>query len=139
MVRRPGSIINNLLDNFSHPSWFDHWESDWGYSIPSVDIREKDDHFLLEAELPGLEEKDVEITVEDSHLVIRGERQEEKRSEKENYLIRERRATKFERSFRLSDKVDRERIEASFKNGVLTVLAYKRPESKPSKIMIKAS
>ena len=135
MIRHPASLCN-ALENFDHSRWFDHWERDW----PSVDIQEKNDHYILEAELPGVEEKDIEITVEDDQLIIKGggshERTEE---EKSNYLIRERRATKFERAFRLSDKVDQERVEATFKNGVLSVVAHKKPHTTPSQIKIKSS
>lgn len=139
MMRRPGSILN-LLDNFNHSNWFDHWEDDWDYTIPAVNIREENDRYVLEAELPGLEEKDVKLSVEHSQLTIRGERVEEKKNEKKDkYLIRERRAAKFERSFTLSDKIDTEHIDATFKNGILTIVAHKKPTAKPATIKIKAA
>lgn len=134
-LRRPGNWLN-LLDDFNH--WIYETEgTDKDYSLPTVDVREEKDHYLLEAEMPGLTEKDVDIKLEGNLLSIKAEKQEKEESKKDGYLIRERRSRSYSRSFVLPDDVDPEKIEASFKNGVLDLRMPKKPESKPKQIPVK--
>ena len=109
------------------------------YRTPSVDIVENDDRYVLEAELTGLTEKDVDLKVEDNLLTISSKKTEEKKEEKRSYLLRERKDYQFTRSFVLPKDVDREHISASFKNGLLTLDLPKLPETKPRKIDIKTN
>ncbi|TFG58889.1 MAG: Hsp20/alpha crystallin family protein [Spirochaetales bacterium] len=110
----------------------------WNSRVPSVDIREENDKYILEAELPGLSEKDIEVKLETNLLTISSVKKEEKEEKKNGYLLRERRSSSFCRSFVLPKDADREKLEAAFKNGVLTVELHKNPEAKPRNIEIKA-
>jgi HSP20 family protein len=105
---------------------------------PAVDIVEKDKEFEITAELPGLDEKNVEVKFADGFLTIKGEKREEKEEKKKDYYLSERRFGSFQRSFQVPDSVDPDKISASFKNGVLTVTLPKSPEAqkKEKKIAI---
>lgn len=105
--------------------------------FPAVDVREEDDKYVVEAELPGLTEQDVSVHLEDNLLVIESEKQEEETSDGPSYLYRERRQKSFRRAFSLPKDVDRESIEALFTNGLLVLSLSKLPEAKPREIKIK--
>lgn len=108
----------------------------WEARIPAVDVREEKDRYVLEAELPGLTEKDIEVKVEDNLLTI-SSKKDEKREEKRNgYLIRERRSSAFQRSFVLPTDVDKENITAQFKNGILTLDMKKLASAQPKSIPV---
>ena len=96
--------------------------------MPSIDVRETDGEVIVEAELPGAEEKDVDVTVRDGVLTIKGEKKSEREEKKQDYHLMERSYGSFERSFRLPDSIDEERIAAHFDKGVLKVTLPKRPE-----------
>ena len=108
--------------------------------MPSVDVVESEKGYELTAELPGMDEKDIEVKVVNDTLTIKGEKQEEKEEKKKDYYLRERSFGSFERSFGIPEGVDGDKIEASFKKGVLTVMLPKKLEAqKPAKkIGIKA-
>ncbi len=107
-----------------------------GHSMPAVDIAEKDKFFELSAELPGLDETNIEIKLSDGNLLIRGEKMEEIEENKKGYYLSERHYGAFERIFNLPKGIDPERIEASFSKGVLTVKMPKKPEAiKPEKVI----
>ena len=102
-----------------------------------VDIREDQDHFYVEAELPGFKKDDVEITLENQTLTIAAERREDKREEKKGeLLLHERRYRRFLRSFTLPPTVDEQSVNAKLADGVLTVTLNKREETKPRKITV---
>jgi HSP20 family protein len=96
------------------------------FGWPHVDVRENDSQFKVCAELPGLEEKDVEVTFADGVITLKGE----KRMEDEPTLYSERWAGSFERQIVLGDAVDPDNVKATFKNGVLTVILAKKPEAR---------
>jgi HSP20 family protein len=101
-----------------------------GFTLtPHVDVRETDKEIVVEAELPGIDQKDISLALQDGVLTIRGEKKHEHDEEKENYRMMERRYGSFQRSLRLPDTVDEDRVEASFDNGVLKVSLPKRPEA----------
>jgi len=104
---------------------------------PAVDVRETDEGYTLEAELPGLTEKDIDVHVEGNLLTISSAAREQKDEKKDGYVVRERRSTSFRRSFVLPRDVDSTNIEASYRNGVLTLDLHKTPESKPRTIQVK--
>ena len=108
---------------------------------PAVDVRETENEYVLEAELPGLTEADVEVKVEDNLLTIasskKEEKKDEKNEEKNGYLIRERRSAQFSRSFVLPKDVDSEKIDGVYRNGILSLHLAKKPEAKPKSIKIK--
>lgn len=103
-------------------------EAAWA-TAPAVDVTETDKAYELTAELPGLSEKDLDLKIANDVLTIKGEKQEEKEEKKKDYYLSERRCGTFERSFRLPEGVDTDKIEASFKNGVLKVMLPKTPEA----------
>lgn len=106
---------------------------------PAVDITEKEKEYEITAELPGLDENNVEVKFADGLLTIKGEKREEKEEKKKDYYLSERRFGSFQRSFQVPDGVDADKIAANFKNGVLTVTLPKSPEAqkKEKKIAIK--
>ena len=108
-----------------------------GSWVPAVNILERQDAMLITADLPGLKAEDVEVTVEDGTLSIRGERKLEETSEGESYHRVERLYGVFERTFTLPNSVDVERIEARFSNGEMALTLPKREESKPRSVKIK--
>ena len=103
---------------------------------PSVDIYEKDNELILSAEIPGVEEKDVEISIEDNVLTLKGERKFEHETNEENYHRIERAYGTFVRSFTLPQYVDQENIKAAHENGLLKIHMPKKPELKPRKVKI---
>ena len=105
--------------------------------IPTVDVREEEGRYLLEAELPGLTEKDIEVKVEENLLTISSVKEEKKEEKKDGYLMKERRSSSFCRSFVLPRDAEKEKIEANFKNGLLTLEIPKTEKAKPRSIDIK--
>jgi HSP20 family protein len=103
---------------------------------PAVDVKETAEAYVLSAELPGLEKKDIHITLEDSVLTLAGERRFEKEADKDNYHRIERAYGSFTRSFTLGGGVDGEKVQAAFKDGVLTVTVPKTEETRPRQIEI---
>ncbi len=97
--------------------------------LPAADVVEKDNRYEITAELPGLDEKNVEVTVADNVLTIKGEKKDEKEEKKKDYYRSERRFGAFERSFQLPSGVEQSKIEASFQKGVLTVTIPKTEEA----------
>ena len=100
----------------------------WG-GAPAVDVVETDNAYGLTADLPGIDEKNIEVKLTQGGLTIKGEKQEEKEEKKKDYYLHERQIGSFERHFALPEGVDTDKIEASFKNGVLTVRLPKKPEA----------
>jgi len=103
---------------------------------PAVDIYESENQLVLKAEIPGVDEKDVEIKIEDNTLSIKGERKFEKETKEENYHRIERSYGSFYRSFTLPNYVDQDKIHAEHENGVLKITMPKRTELKPRKVKI---
>jgi len=138
--------VDRLFDEFDRDFWaapfrrssFDiepFWRRQLtGASVPAVDIVEKDHAFEVTADLPGLDEKNVEVKLTDGVLIIKGEKQEEKEEKKKDFYLHERHFGAFERSFRVPETVDGDKIEAQFKKGVLTLTLPKKPDArKPEK------
>jgi HSP20 family protein len=117
--------IDRLFEDFSngfglarHDGFFGTW--------PSIEVREDDKKYYVEAELPGMDEKDVEVTLLDNLLTIRGERREEKSDARQQWS--ERYFGSFERRIRLDAEVDPDNVSATFKKGVLKIEIAKAPE-----------
>ena len=106
---------------------------------PDIDVIDRKDELVVRADLPGLEEKNVQVEIRDGELTIRGERTEEREEKTEDYYRAERWEGSFYRSLELPPSVDTERAEAKFKNGVLEIHLPKTKETKGKKIEIKAS
>jgi HSP20 family protein len=125
--------VNRLFNTL-----FDAGESTGQRWVPSMDLTEADDHFLLKADLPGLSEEDVNIEVQDTSLTISGERRAEHEQRERGWYRVERQFGRFSRSLTLPEGVDPEGIAAEFDRGVLTVRIPKPEERKPRRVQIKA-
>ena len=111
----------------------DMFTSNWS---PAVDIYETGNELVLTAEVPGIDEKDIEIKVEDNTLTLKGERKFEKETKEENFHRIERSYGSFFRAFSLPNSIDADRIQAEHENGVLRVVMPKRQELKPTTVTI---
>ena len=105
---------------------------------PAVDIREDENSFIIEAELPGMSKEDIHLEVEQNMLSIKGERKFERKDEQENYHFVERSYGSFYRSFTLPKNVNTEEISAEHKDGMLVITVPKAEEVKPKKVEIKS-
>jgi HSP20 family protein len=112
----------------------------FGFSAPAVDVSEDDKAYRITAELPGMSEKDVDVSISHDTIVLKGEKRDEKEEKAKNYHVSERFYGSFQRSFGLPEGVDRDKIEAGFAKGVLTITLPKKPEvvKQQKKIEIKA-
>ena len=127
--------FDNYLDSFFNDSFLS--PSDRIFNrLPAVDIRETEKSYVLEADLPGFDEKDIDIHLDSNTLTIQSKKDEEKKEDKNGYMIQERRQSSFSRSFTLPDNSDRESISAAFKNGVLSVEIGKLAEAQKRVIQI---
>jgi HSP20 family protein len=113
------------------PSWRMEWE-------PAIDVIERDDRFVVKAELPGMKEKDIDVSVVGNRLVLRGERKAESEVKKEDYYYSERSYGSFARSIDIPSDVDARKIEANYDDGVLEINLPKTPGIKPKKVSISA-
>ena len=104
---------------------------------PTFEVKETSDAFVIQADLPGVDEKNLDINVHNGVLSVAGHRDAEERKEGETYALYERQFGSFSRSFAMPDMADGERIDAKLENGVLTLTIAKRAEAKPRKISIK--
>ena len=134
---KPAFDFDKVLDNVFSGNSYDSERK------PPVNIMDEKERYLLEAELPGLNESEVDVKLDDRILTISSNIQEQvpeqKDKESKSFLIRERRRTAFSRSFALPRDVGIEKISASFVNGILTLTLEKVPEVKPRKIEVKAA
>jgi len=123
----------------------DLWNRFWGDMpaepalgwAPSIDVSETDGNIMVKAELPGLDVKDIDVQVTDDVLTLRGEKKTEEEKKDEKYYYKERGYGSFQRSFQLPAGVKSDKVDAQFKNGVLTITMPKSKESKQKRIEIK--
>lgn len=138
LMRHPfrdlGRLEREMRDMMGEWPWGE--ERVWG---PAVDMIDRKDEILLRADLPGLDEKDIEVTVQDGALTIRGERKEEKEEKKEDYYYCERSYGTFARTLTLPTGVEADKVRATFRQGVLEVHLPKAREAKGRKIEVKAA
>jgi HSP20 family protein len=138
-------LFDRFAGGFGLPSFgrmFDaapRFAASFGMPSPAIDIAEEEGSYKLTAELPGMAEKDIEISLTDDVLTIKGEKKQETEKKEANFYLSERAYGAFQRSFVLPDKVDTDKIGAEFAKGVLTVTLPKLPEAKaePKKIEVK--
>lgn len=103
-----------------------------GFLAPSIDVVEKDDQILLTAELPGIAEDDINISIQKGVLSLKGEKKMEKKDDKDNFHVVERRYGRFQRSMSLPASVDDAAVTATFDKGVLTITMPKKPGTVPA-------
>jgi HSP20 family protein len=113
------------------------WPRPLGEFRPAVDMSEDDGAYIVKASLPGVKPEEVEISLADNILTIKGEAKEDKETKEENYHVRERRYGSFMRSIALPMTVKSEQVEATNENGVITLRLPKAEEVKPKKIAVK--
>ncbi|MEK7486550.1 MAG: Hsp20/alpha crystallin family protein [Planctomycetota bacterium] len=133
--------MNSLFDNFFNG--FDLAPSntlDIGKFSPSVDMTETEKEYKVSAELPGMDEKNVDLSIDENSITIKGEKKAEKEEKQKNYYMKETSYGSFQRILPLPNDVDRDKIVATFKKGVLSLVLPKTIESKNSvrKIEIKS-
>ncbi|SNB46759.1 Hsp20/alpha crystallin family protein [Geobacter sp. DSM 9736] len=126
--------MNRLLDlAWNRESGEELREGMWH---PPVDIYENETTIVIKAELPGIEQKDIEVKIEENTLVLRGERRHDAALQKENYHRIERSYGTFQRSFALPQSIDQERVNATCDNGVLTITLPKKAGGSPKQITV---
>ncbi len=96
---------------------------------PTLDVKENEKEIVVKADLPGMDEKDINLTIHNGVLSLRGEKKSEHADERDNYHVMERSYGSFQRSIRLPETIDEDKAEARFDKGVLTVTLPKRPET----------
>ena len=144
-VWNPFHEFENLLERYNKGSGSNpgtSMTSDLGFAdwAPSVDIEEAEDKYVIKADLPGVDKKDIDVKLENGVLSIRGEKQTQKETGKGTKRHRsERFHGTFARSFTLPDAVKAEKVDASYKDGVLALTIPKAEEAKPKSIDIKVS
>mgnify|MGYP000651634289 FL=1 len=125
--------VKRIFDDFFALEPVDLFDSAW---LPTVDVEEDEKSIHVRAEIPGIDEKDLNVTLEDNVLTISGEKKEERKEENKRYVLAERRFGSFKRSIALPDEVKADSVKASFKNGVLTIDFEKKEVSQPKRITI---
>ena len=137
--------MNHLFDDMLGDMWGGgfRWPvpAAWGrptdFIVPKVDIAETDDEIQVSADLPGLDEKDIKVTLDENLLTIQGEKKAEHEEKQKNYHLMERSYGSFQRSIPLPVGVEQKKVRASFKKGVLQVTLPKLPEAKTQRKQIK--
>jgi HSP20 family protein len=153
-VRRSGGTVqqrgNREWDPFSRMQELMNWDpfemmSPWltgtgrqgtGAFIPAFEVKETKDSFIFKADLPGVDEKDIEVTLTGDRISVSGKRESEKREESDRFYAYERSFGSFSRAFTLPEGVDPDNVQAGLKNGVLTLTLAKRPEVQPRRIQV---
>jgi len=138
LIQRPRSLMgddfDNLFEGFFRPMRrFDAPEN----FLPPMDIAERENEYVIHAEMPGVDKDGIDITLSDGVLTITGEsRQEREEKEGERVIRQERRYGKFSRSVQLGTQVDEKNVKASYKDGILELVLPKAEEVKPKKILV---
>jgi HSP20 family protein len=121
IVTDPFSAMDEWVENFFEDPFFGLADSSRSAFNPSADLYETENEYTICVDLPGMEEKDIDVVYQNNTLTIRGSHEEKKEESKKQYYRSERRTGSFQRSFALPDGIDESKIEAEFKNGVLNV------------------
>lgn len=132
LEREMEDLFGRFTREWPWPRWLA--EREW---TPAVDMVDRKDEVLMRVDLPGLEQKDIEVRIEDGTLTIRGERKEEREEKEASYYCSERWAGLFARSLTLPPGVETDKVKATFRNGVLEIHLPKAPEAKGKAVEIK--
>ena len=131
--RRMNNLFDDFFADFERSALGPVFEHGWSHGLaglPRMDVEETEKEIVVTADLPGLEEKDVQVTVDEEALTIRGERKEDREEKRKDYHLVERSFGSFHRTLPLPAGVDREKVKAALKKGVLTVTLPKLPEAR---------
>jgi HSP20 family protein len=144
----PWSLFDRFQEELNHLTRNDYFGKDvidgdnsnivTSHWRPAVDIKEEKNRFVIQADVPGVDPKDIEVTMEDGVLTLKGERASEKEESHEGYTRVERVRGTFYRRFSLPDTADADHIEAKGKNGVLEIVLPKHEKVQPRKITVKS-
>ncbi|MBW1691141.1 MAG: Hsp20/alpha crystallin family protein [Deltaproteobacteria bacterium] len=126
-------LFDRMFDNWNVPSLW----SEESVVVPAFDISETEKEYVISGEIPGIEPKDLEVTLNDGILTVKGEKKQESEEEEENYHRVERHYGSFQRSFRLPENIKRDDLDATYKDGILKLTLPKSEESKVKKIEVK--
>jgi len=130
----PGyDLFDRMLSDWSVPSLW----SDEKVVVPAFDITENEKEYVISGEIPGIDPKDLEVTLNDGILSIKGEKKQESEEKEENYHRIERHYGSFQRSFRLPENINRNELDANYKDGILRLTLPKSKESEVKKIEVK--
>jgi len=132
----PFRELATFFENFADVSAKDQLAA--GTFVPAVDVYEDEHNLVLKMEIPGINEEDLKVSMENNMLTVTGERKFEKEEKEENFHRIERRFGSFTRTFRLPTTVDPEKVEALYDKGILKLTLAKRAEAKPKEIKIGA-
>lgn len=135
------SELHQALDRLFEPSWMErsNWlsnvvTSNW---VPSIDVKDEPNQYVIRADIPGVDTKDIDVTLDNGILTIKGQKSTEKTEKNENFVHVERSQGSFFRSISLPNVTDTSKISAKSKNGVLEIIVPKTKEAKTQKIEIK--
>jgi HSP20 family protein len=128
--------MDRVFDRLFEPRW-DELESAAGEWAPKIDVSETKDAIVVKAEIPGVEQKDINVSLQDQVLTLKGEKHHEKEEKDEKYHRVERSWGTFTRAFRMPVAVSGDKVTATFKDGMLTVTLPKAPEAKGTTIPVK--
>lgn len=130
----PGrTLFDQFFDDWDLPALFGEGKS-W---VPAFDISENEKEYVVTAEIPGIDQKDLEVTLSDGILTVKGEKKQEKEHQGDNYHRLERAYGSFHRSFHIPEKVDAEKVDASYRNGILKLTIPKAETGEVKKIEVK--
>jgi len=130
--------FSSMVSRFFDDDFFsaDLAKADWN---PRVDVYEKDNNIIVKADIPGIDEKNLDVQIEGNILTIRGSKEEEHEVKEKNYHRIERSCGSFSRTIPLPEKIEADKIEADYKKGVLTITIPKSKEAIAKKINVKVS
>jgi HSP20 family protein len=135
------SELHQAIDRMFEPNWIDreNWlsnivGSNW---TPSLDVKEEENQYVIRADVPGVDPKNIDVTIEKGMLTIKGHKETETKEERENYVHVERSQGSFYRTINLPNATDSSKISAKSKNGVLEIIIPKNKEHLAKKIQIK--
>ena len=140
------SLVPRVRDYMPSEDLFDRFFEDWNMPslfsqeerwVPAFDITENDKEYVVTAELPGMDSKDVDVSLSEGILSVKGEKKHEKEEKKGNVHRFERRFGAFHRSFRIPGKVEVDKVDANFKDGILTLTLPKAEGTETKKIEVK--
>ncbi len=140
-VERVWSDFDRLFNRLTNNNWLSESENDvseYGTWRPAIDITEHENEYVVGAEVPGMNEDDIQISLKDNVLTLRGEKKFEKEEEGENRYYRERHYGTFQRLIRLDSDVDSDSVNAEYDHGVLTITLPKTKETMAKQIPVNA-
>lgn len=135
LLRRPYSIFNTMMDDFMD-DFFSNRLAQSSFISPKVNLIDKGDRFLLEAELPGMQKKDIDVEVLEDRIVLNGERKTSEEHKEENYYHKETSYGKIHREIGLPEKINAELVVASYEEGMLKVELPKAVATKAKKLVL---